>query len=531
MALDVGIVGATVLALGIAIYKLFFDIPSLPSYIPGPPSPSWVAGHVIDVLGNQERMGGLESRWFRHYGATIKTKGTFGRDILMTSDARALNYILNATGYRYEKTPELAMSLITLGGPGLPAVTGMVHQRQRKVFSPAFSESRIRMFAPVFQRISKNLSQAIKNTIGKDGGAVNMHLWFGRASLDTIGEAGFSHSFNTLLEGDCEISEILHHFLDDTGSNSKVFRVAIWALENFPILQEILARSPVGVNAQFMKFKARSRDLSADIVRDVKQSVGEGEMDNMLSILVRANQGEDEKKKLSEEELLAQAAHLMAAGQESSASTLAWIFYYLSKNPDIQEAVRKEIADVRAHTGLDTHLSTQDYDSMTMLNIVIKETLRMHPILGTFPRVAQFDDIIPLGEPMLTTDGRTIDRIPIKKGQVIECTAHGYNRNPAVWGPDAEEWNPRRWEKKIENFVNAPFGCSLTFGAGARGCIGWRFGVMELQSYTTEMLENFRFQPSKETDAVIAWPGVFSSPRLAGRGGEGAQMPLFVTPL
>lgn len=62
----------------------------------------------------------------------------------------------------------------------------------------------------------------------------------------------------------------------------------------------------------------------------------------------------------------------MAAGQESSGSTLAWVFYYLSNNPDIQEALRQEIADTRTRAGADTHFSIQDYDGMSMLNMVIK---------------------------------------------------------------------------------------------------------------------------------------------------------------
>ncbi|KIY68796.1 cytochrome P450 [Cylindrobasidium torrendii FP15055 ss-10] len=531
MSLAVSLIGAITLALGLAIYKLIFNIPRLPSYIPGPPSPSWVAGNVIDILGNQERMGGLESQWYRQYGATIKTKGTFGRDILMTSDTRALHYILNATGYRYEKPQEMTISMTAIAGPGLPTVNGMVHQRQRKMFSPAFSESRLRTFTPVIQRVSKNLSTGIRNSLGKNGNVVNVHLWFGRAALDAIGEAGFSHCFNTLLEGDCEISKTLHHIFDDTGaSKSKVFRVVMWALENFPVLQELSARSPVGINVHFANFKSRSKDLVADVVRSAKQSVGDDEVKDMLSILVRANQGEDAKKKLSDEELLAQAASLIVGGQESSGTTLAWIFYYLGTNIEIQEAIRQEISDIRARIGMDAQLSIQDYNGMVMLNMVIKETLRMHPIQSKLTRAAQVDDIVPLGEPLLTADGRTINHIPIKKGQVVECDAHGYNRNPAVWGPDAQIWKPQRWEEKMKNPVNAVFGSSLTFGAGPRGCIAWRFAVMEIQAYTTEMLENFKFEPSEDTNAVVAGPGLFSSPRLLGRGGD-AQMPLIVTPL
>ena len=43
-------------------------------------------------------------------------------------------------------------------------------------------------------------------------------------------------------------------------------------------------------------------------------------------------------------------------------------------------------------------------------------------------RIAEEDDMIPLSEPILTTDGKTIDNVHVAKGQLIYVPLIGYNR-------------------------------------------------------------------------------------------------------
>ncbi|KIY66797.1 PAH-inducible cytochrome P450 monooxygenase PC-PAH 4 [Cylindrobasidium torrendii FP15055 ss-10] len=481
---------------------------------------------------NQEQAGDLEFAWFKKYGATYKIKGTFGEDILMTSDAKALQYIIRTCAYKFDKAQGILISALASSGRGVLAVNGTTHQRHRKVLSPAFSETQLRSYIPLFRRVGKTLITQMRNAIDEPGKRLDMHMWFGRASLDVVGEAMFAYKFNSLEDEASEMAEIMDQLMDGAATMSKTLRVGLWVLENVPALQVLVDYSPAHLHRRLLQFKKLAKGLAK---RTVDEAMMEASVDeqgkDMLSILVRANQNGDMTKKLSEDEVLSQASAILGAGQETTTSTLTWLFYELAQHQDVQDSVRREIAAVRARVG-ESPFTTQDYDGMEMLNAVIKETLRFHPILGVMSRQAYVDEVIPLGEPIITADGQRIDHIPVKKGQLIECAAHGYNRNLTVWGPDAHTWRPERWSKKLEHeLVVGIHGNVMTFSGGVRGCLGWRFAVMSMQSLTAEVLENFRFAPSEDTKLVRRRPGLLITPRLQGRFQEGIQMPLSVTPL
>ncbi|KIY66792.1 cytochrome P450, partial [Cylindrobasidium torrendii FP15055 ss-10] len=337
----------------------------------------------------------------------------------------------------------------------------------------------------------------------------------------------FAYKFNSLENEDCEMAKILEHCMDDAATMSKTLRVGLWVLAKVPALQVLVDYSLAPLHRRLLQFKNLARGLAKRIVDEAIVEASEDDQGkDMLSILVRANQSAGMKKKLTEEEVLSQATTILGAGQETTSSTLTWLFYELTQHPDVQDTVRREIAEVRERKGPESDFTTQDYDGMEMLNAVIKETLRFHPILGVVSRQAYVDEVIPLAEPIVTADGQRIDNISVKKGQLIECSAHGYNRNPTIWGPDAHIWRPERWSEKREHqLVVGLHGNIMTFSGGVRGCIGWRFAVMSIQSLAAEVLENFHFAPSEDTKLVRRRPGLLITPRLEGR------LPLSVTPM
>lgn len=52
-----------------------------------------------------------------------------------------------------------------------------------------------------------------------------------------------------------------------------------------------------------------------------------------------------------------------------------------------------------------------------------------------------------------------------------------------------------------------------------------------MQAMLAQTVSKFQFDFSEETKDIIRWPGFSTSPRLAGRGEQGVQMPLRVTPI
>ncbi|KAK0478004.1 hypothetical protein EDD18DRAFT_1114482 [Armillaria luteobubalina] len=83
-------------------------------------------------------------------------------------------------------------------------------------------------------------------------------------------------------------------------------------------------------------------------------------------------------------------------------------------------------------------LTWDDYDSMAWLNTVIKvgyrsiifwdEVLQYHPSASGFFHEASQDNVLPLVEPIITSDGKSCSEIPISKGQVISASVYTYNQ-------------------------------------------------------------------------------------------------------
>ena len=93
-----------------------------------------------------------------------------------------------------------------------------------------------------------------------------------------------------------------------------------------------------------------------------------------MHLPVKANNSENARLRLGEEEVLAQMHHLTSAGQETTSSTLSWMLYELSKNPEYQTRIREEIRAVRARAFErgDTAFTPEDLDSMQYTLAAIK---------------------------------------------------------------------------------------------------------------------------------------------------------------
>ncbi|SJK99825.1 uncharacterized protein ARMOST_03136 [Armillaria ostoyae] len=166
------------------------------------------------------------------------------------------------------------------------------------------------------------------------------------------------------------------------------------------------------------------------------------------------------------------------------------------------------------------------------MNAVIKETLRFHSIIPAIMRVAGSDDVIPLLEPVTTSTGAKLTGIPVKKGQLIPLGIGYYNRHPTVWGPTANVWNPDRFLGELDK--TTPVGVYanvLSFSAGVRSCIGWRFAVMEMQAAVFKLVESFEFSLPKEDLQIKRQPAFIMLPMVRDEMSKGTQMPLHLAPI
>ncbi|KAK6992956.1 cytochrome P450 [Favolaschia claudopus] len=213
------------------------------------------------------------------------------------------------------------------------------------------------------------------------------------------------------------------------------------------------------------------------------------------------------------------------AGHETSSSALAWALQALSEKIDVQNKLREELLTVSTdNPGMD------ELNALPYLEIVVREILRVQsPVLST-ERVATEDDVLPLSEPYVGKDGKSHESIPIRKGQTIHIPILAVNTDTSIWGEDALQFRPERWQNIPEAAAGIPniWGNLLTFFAGPHNCIGFRFSVIEIKAILFILIRAFEFEAGVSSDSIgRAATGTVQKPVVLGNE-NGSGLPLIV---
>jgi len=217
---------------------------------------------------------------------------------------------------------------------------------------------------------------------------------------------------------------------------------------------------------------------------------------DMLSALLLARDDKSDGGGMMDAEARYEVKTFFIAGLETTAITLAWSMYMLSKNPAVTERLRAELDDV-----LDGRPPTaDDVPRLEYTTMVLKETLRHFPPLWIIMRVADKDD--------------EIGGYRVPAGTAVVITGYITNRHPEFWD-NPEGFDPDRFSKERSKGRHRT--AFLAFGAGPRGCLGFPFAMMEMPLVLARVLQEF------DVDLV---PGqqVEAEPALSLRQNPGAMV-------
>jgi len=259
---------------------------------------------------------------------------------------------------------------------------------------------------------------------------------------------------------------------------------------------------------------------------------GKGQKD-IMSLLLKANASAKDEAKLRDDEIIPQMRTIMFAAHETTAITIAWGLYELAKHPDAQVRLREEIMETRKKIKArgETEFTTNDFDAMPYMSAVMKETLRLHPVVADIPRYSAKDDVLPLANPITTRSGKVIHELPIPKGLRLTLSFYAYQTNKDLWGDDALVFNPDRWleEREKSGALIGVYANLLSFSAGVKNCIGWRLALVQIQASLVHLISTLNFALPDEPQDVRMFRTVTVVPKVAGREHEGIQLPLKVS--
>ncbi|KZT40727.1 cytochrome P450 [Sistotremastrum suecicum HHB10207 ss-3] len=503
--------------------------------VPGPSPPSWFAGH-LHLLFNSE-VATVERNCFNEFGHTWRIKGSLGNDILMTADPKAIQYILQTSAYRFQRLHVKRAIVKLITGPSILWAEHEVHKRHRKVMLPAFGMPEARALSPVFRTAVLKMV-AVWNTAvtaSKDGIVVNMPASLARATLDAIGNAAFDYDFGSVENRDNQLANHFQHLFQKTRGQPSYRKVFFENIVS-TVLPLTLLRYLKYIPSSGIQYANRSLKLSntvaAELVnlkQDDLRTRNSGK--DVMTLLVNSNNSEVEKAKLSQDEMLAQMSAIMIAGHETTSNSVTWTLWELAKHPDIQDRLRSEIRSFvfeASERGLDA-IPAEDYEKMAYTTAVMKEILRYHNVVIMVMREAAKDCIVPLEYPVRSTTGERLTHIPLQKATKVFISLSQYNRLTALWGSDADAFNPDRWLKAVTPGTRLGVYANLaTFGAGIHACIGWRFAIVEMQAFLIELIHHFEFEMTEEARHIKRERAAGMIPLVQGQEDKGIQLPLKV---
>ncbi|KAJ7800339.1 cytochrome P450 [Mycena leptocephala] len=502
-------------------------------HLPGPRSVHWFFGNLKQFMDDED--SGLQERYVQEYGRTWKFHRFFGQTALFTTDPKAIHHFLSNSQI-YQKSEAQRFSLGRVVGPGILVVEGDEHKQQRKIMNPAFGAPQVRELTEIFVDKSIQLRDIWAAQAANAGGIARVEAlsWLSKATLDIIGLAGFNYKIDALgATDDAEPNELAEAF-EALFAVETEFSIVHFLQFRYPVLRHFtnLKQDKIEIEAQATMTRI-GRRLLAESKREISENgtFQTGRARDLLSLLVRANTSKDlpANQRLSDEGVIAQVPTFLVAGHETTSTAVTWALFALTQNPTAQERLREELLSIP------TDRPTMDeLNALPYLDCVVRETLRMYAPVPATSRTAFRDDVVPLGTPVTDTYGKVHESLRICKGENILIPILALNRDVEIWGPDAMEFVPERWEAPPPGASAIPgvWGHMLTFLGGPRSCIGFRFSLVEMKALIFTLVRGLEF----ELAVPIAEMGkngheIVQRPIVVTDRAAGNQLPLLVKPV
>ncbi|KAH8593613.1 n-alkane-inducible cytochrome P450 [Bisporella sp. PMI_857] len=403
--------------------------------------------------------------WHLQYGKTYQTT-IGGRTVIMTIEPKNVQAVLAVKFADFDLGHYRNKAVSPLLGRGIFATDGSAWEHSRALVRPNFVRNQIADMEIYESHVAKLIQH-----LPRDGSIVDMQELFFRMTLDSATEFLFGESVNSL---------------NDTHTSSSNFA------ENFNISQDGLAlRARMGPLALFhfgRRFSTATAEARRYVGQFVEKAVQFRKSIDSKTLSDKEHQyvflHELSKRTLDHTELTDQLLNILLAGRDTTASLLSITFFQLARHPNIWNKLRQEVLNLDGRKP-----SFEDLKSMKYLSWVLNETLRLYPVVPFNVRMANKDTCLPLGG---GADGKAPIFVP--KGQEVMYSVYSMHRGPEIYGPDATEYRPERWEALKPGWAYIPF------NGGPRICIGQQFALTEAGYAIVRIMQQFKEIESRDAE-------------------------------
>ena len=356
---------------------------------------------------------------------------------------------------------------------GLLSSDGVLWEQQRSVLQPEFVGANLGEYADI-------TAETLVDTVADwpEEGTIDLHEELSVLTMRVITQSLFSR------DTDPREGRAVHEAMTQLG---ETFEPSVGDV----LLPEQLQRSP-----------GEAFEEADEVLEDVAEGFVDwhrGQDDppeDMITALMEAQADPDIT--LSDTELIDEAILFMTGGQETTALTITYAFYWLTRHPEARERVAAEAREV---LGGDEP-EWGDLSELTDTERVVRETLRLTPAVWNLVREARAPT--------------EIAGTSLEAGDAVMMSPYAHHRDSRVWS-DPTEFRPDRWAGEASRSNDSYF----PFGSGPRICIGKQIALTEAQFTLAHVLQ--QYDVTVEAESLALQPSITLRPEGSVRASVRAR--------
>lgn len=395
--------------------------------------------HTLLLLRHAPHQAFLDLR--ERYGDLVRIPGPPGPPVFLVSHPRFVKHVLVDQYRRYQKSSHLRRIREEGFGNGLVNSEGELWQRQRRTLQAPFHGPAIERFANGIE-VETDATQRRWQEAAARGQPLDI-------------EAEMLDLFTRITE-----RSLFGQPLGDVVGSAR--RAFLRAARTPPFLSDL----PGPARWDLSRKTALLRRTVAEVIRLHRPEQSEAILGE-LALIRDPLTG----LAMSENQLVDEMVTLLYTALETSAMSLTWFWYVISRDRRTEEAIRRE----------QTHLPNHQEPHRDLLGAALSEVLRLYPPSWAIGRVA--------------VDPDEIDGCEIPAGSRLILSQYVVHRHPDFW-PHPEEFRPERFLSKAAGRVSEF--SYFPFGAGSRVCLGRELALMETRNVAARLLERFRLHPTSQ---------------------------------
>ncbi|KAG8088784.1 hypothetical protein GUJ93_ZPchr0011g28107 [Zizania palustris] len=371
--------------------------------------------------------------WSRVYGS-IYLYSTGSIQALNVTDPDMVKELANCKSLDLGKPHYLRKDHRALLGMGILTSNGDLWVHQRKMIAPELFMDKVKGMVNLMMEAAMSMLNSWENKVEDNGGSAEILVdeFLRNFSADVISRACFGSSFTEGKEIFIKIRQ-----LQTTMAKQSMFICV-------PGSRYLPTRS----NREIWNLKSSIHTLVLNMAKKHRHDSSTSRNKDLL--------------------------HSIIQGHETTSTTAAWCLMLLASHHEWQSRARVEFLDICQGRQLDFNMVRK----LKTLTMVIQETLRLYPPASFVIREA--------------LNGIKLGGMDMPKGTNIRIPIAMAHRDPCIWGPSADKFDPGRFGNGIAGACKPPH-MYMPFGLGVRTCAGQNLAMVELKVVLSLLLSKFEF--------------------------------------